>query len=317
MPQLCYKGSDSQWHPLSLLVKGKDGLTTSVNGVEQADGDITLTAVNIPVSATDDTTVQTALTRRDRVVSLLDNGDFAINQRGQSTYTANGYAIDRWIFSTTSGGALNVQYGDARMYSPGSGYAEISQVVADSASLTGQAMTFAVRRPNGTAYAMNFTFGTDKEASFDGGKLTLIHYNADRVYIRIQDTGEQWISFACADLYRGTYTADTLPAHVSKGYAAELTECRRYYRPNEFLPCVKTSGNLFSVSQSIEMRTVPTVSFISFAPYGAANVTNFADCELIISKTADGVQRITYANLPTCAVHNAGGLAVNLNADYL
>jgi hypothetical protein len=34
----------------------------------------------------------------------------------------------------------------------------------------------------------------------------------------------------CA-LYEGEYTAETLPEYQPKGYAAELAECQRYYRP--------------------------------------------------------------------------------------
>lgn len=31
-------------------------------------------------------------------------------------------------------------------------------------------------------------------------------------------------------LYEGSYTADTLPPYVPKGYASEFAECRRYYK---------------------------------------------------------------------------------------
>ena len=33
----------------------------------------------------------------------------------------------------------------------------------------------------------------------------------------------------CAELYEGTFTADTLPPYMPKGYAAELAECQRHY----------------------------------------------------------------------------------------
>jgi hypothetical protein len=120
----------------------------------------------------------------------------------------------------------------------------------------------------------------------------------------------EWIA-----LYEGEYTTETLPEYHPKGYGAELTECRRYYRPNEFLNCVQVSGQYFSISKTIEMRIVPTVTLLSFAPYGNANVTNFENCVLTIAETAPGVQRITFANMPTCTAHKAGGLAVNLSAD--
>jgi len=36
-------------------------------------------------------------------------------------------------------------------------------------------------------------------------------------------------------LYEGEYTADNIPPYVYKGYAAELTECMRYYREDPVL----------------------------------------------------------------------------------
>jgi hypothetical protein len=134
---------------------------------------------------------------------------------------------------------------------------------------------------------------------------------ADYVTVRIaSNTDVKWVA-----LYEGEYTLETLPEYQPKGYGAELTECRRYYRPNEFLSCVQVSGQYFSVSKTIEMRVVPTATFISFAPYGNTNVSDFTNCALTIDETAPGVQLITYANLPTCTAHKAGGLVVNLSAD--
>ena len=136
-----------------------------------------------------------------------------------------------------------------------------------------------------------------------------------RPMVRIFALSESTITILWAALYEGAYTADTLPPYVPKGYGAELTECRRYYRRNEFLNCAKTSGNYFSVSASIEMRVVPTAELLTFAPYGSSTITDMSGGSIAIAQTTAGVQRITYANLPTCAAHSAGGLAVNLSAD--
>lgn len=37
------------------------------------------------------------------------------------------------------------------------------------------------------------------------------------------------VGFDWAALYRGIFTSDTIPAYKSKGFAAELVECRRYF----------------------------------------------------------------------------------------
>lgn len=232
--------------------------------------------------------------------NLLDNSDFTnpVNQRGASKYTGSVYTIDRWRswnneFSMTinngnlswSGGSI-VQYFDT--------------------VLTG-VHTLAVMGSNGTLYL----YSADMSQSFSYSTvLGMGTDNAGNSAVSIGDGTYIW-----AALYEGSYTADTLPPYVPKGYGAELTECRRYYRNREYLNCAKTYNDYFSISKSIEMRAIPTVEYISFAPYGAATITDFSNCSMEISKTSTGVQRITWVKLPTCSAYNAGGLAVNLYAD--
>ena len=50
------------------------------------------------------------------------------------------------------------------------------------------------------------------------GFVNVVVYNTETITIK-------W-----AALYEGSYTADTLPPYVPKGYAAEFAECRRYYK---------------------------------------------------------------------------------------
>ena len=65
-----------------------------------------------------------------------------------------------------------------------------------------------------------------------------------RFYPSYTDNGGTGDIFWAA-LYEGTYTADTLPPYVPKGYAAEMMECQRYYhlyatstaRPSNGLDC--------------------------------------------------------------------------------
>ena len=223
--------------------------------------------------------------------NLLDNSYWGksseiVNQRGQNSYSTGGtYTIDRWILRT--GATLTVNSGSISVTG------KIKQRLLNASQ--GCVYTFAVGLADGSVQILT-THGWDNDASC--------------YYTEIPDGEYIWTA-----LYEGSYTADTLPPYVPKGYGAELTECRRYYRRNEFLNCAKTSGNYFSVSASIEMRVVPTAELLTFAPYGSTTITDMSGGSIAIAQTTAGVQRITYANLPTCAAHSAGGLAVNLSAD--
>lgn len=241
-----------------------------------------------------------AIRQRDRVRNLLDNSDFRnpVNQRGASSYTGNVYTIDRWAlwWDGTTNGKLTIN--DDGITVTQWLFQNLENVDPD------KEYTFAVSTANG----LHVVSGKPSEAATDGVISLLVN---GYVQVNVHNGGKLY----WAALYEGAYTADTLPPYVPKGYGAELTECRRYYRRNEFLSCVKTSGNYFSVSKSIEMRAVPTVTLLTFAPYGLPTITDMSGCSVTIAQSAAGVQRITYATLPTCSAYSAGGLSAHLSAD--
>lgn len=252
-----------------------------------------------------------AIRQRDRVRNLLDNSDFRnpVNQRGASSYSNNGYTIDRWMIYSGSGNqAMSLQ--DGILYFKGYLYQYVP--VSDDVICT-----FAAKFSDGNILCISGSAGQVPSTSLGNAHLEYYHQSEqDYPQVTIHTIDEtQPLGLVWAALYEGAYTADTLPPYVPKGYGAELTECRRYYRRNEFLNCAKTSGNYFSVSKSIEMRAVPTVTLLTFAPYGVPTITDMSGCSVTIAQSTAGVQRITYATLPTCSAYSAGGLAVNLSAD--
>ena len=163
--------------------------------------------------------------------NLLDNSDFRnpVNQRGITNVSTTGYCIDRWIFSLSGSGALSVQDGLLAFNASNESYCEIVQIQENSSALSGKEMTFVVCIAPDNIICLNFTYGTNASVLSADGNIALIHYNGDRVYIRIFSTGNNWIGVKWAALYEGSYTADTLPPYVPKGYTAELAECQRYY----------------------------------------------------------------------------------------
>lgn len=236
---------------------GAASASRTINGYMLYD-DIVLTAAAIPVAAPYDTLdVYTALTRRDRVYNLLDNSDFTapVNQRGQSTYTANGYTIDRWSIWA---GALAVADGYVSVK-------EAYQVLELDLSKT---YTLAARTAEGIV-AVSGVFGQGgPEASLGNLKIKMATINGKAEVILTNNDGHDIGGVIWAALYEGAYTADTLPAYLPKGYAAELLECQRYYlrlsqgagQPLAFGGTYGTGNGRMKIPTPVAMRIAPTIT---------------------------------------------------------
>ena len=137
--------------------------------------------------------------------NLLDNSDFTnpVNQRGATAYnTNNAYAIDRWIiengtcwvvenFVSVSAGGYLVQRVPAYVMAETKTYTLATMDVSGSVKV---------------AEAAGMVLFDDGTHGYHTVKIL---------------PGE----YIWAALYEGSYTADTLPPYVPKGYAAELAEC--------------------------------------------------------------------------------------------
>lgn len=181
------------------------------------------------------------------VYNLLDNSDFVhpVAQAGvNGAHGATGYAVDRWM--RTSGATVSQAADGLKIVSDKTSWtAGIQQRI--EAKRFADVMTFAVRGVFPVACRLfvyigsgTTNFGT---AYFQGDaaertlvlKLTkpdgLTGDEVVNVYISpdTESTGTAAV-VRWAALYEGEYTAETLPPYVPKGYAAELTECLRYYR---------------------------------------------------------------------------------------
>lgn len=181
------------------------------------------------------------------VYNLLDNSDFVhpVAQAGvNGAHGATGYAVDRWM--RTSGATVSQAADGLKIVSDKTSWtAGIQQRI--EAKRLADVMTFAVRGVFPVACRLfvyigsgTTNFGT---AYFQGDaaertlvlKLTkpdgLTGDEVVNVYISpdTESTGTAAV-VRWAALYEGEYTAETLPPYVPKGYAAELTECLRYYR---------------------------------------------------------------------------------------
>ena len=147
--------------------------------------------------------------------NLLDNSDFRnpVNQRGKSEYSnvAYTYTIDRW--KTLDSGSVTVANGYI---------VTTNHLVQFMPKNLNGIYTAAAKMLDGTLLIASGAIDT---LSIGDGNTIQAGNDRAMSYFALRKAG----SFLWAALYEGSYTAETLPPYVPKGYAAELAECQRYY----------------------------------------------------------------------------------------
>ena len=151
--------------------------------------------------------------------NLLDNSDFRkpVNQRGQTDYTSNGYTIDRWELYTGAVGVSSLGY----ITTSGQMYQKI-------AIPTDKEYTFAIENDAGIALVTGIPANGIHSATLGNALIKLATIDEYVEVVIEPSEGHNVAGAYWAALYEGSYTADTLPPYVPKGYATELAECRRY-----------------------------------------------------------------------------------------
>ena len=188
--------------------------------------------------------------------NLLDNSNFRkpVNQRGQTDYTSNGYTIDRWELYSGAVGVSSLGY----ITTSGQMYQKI-------AIPTDKVYTFAIENDAGIAVVTGIPANGIHSATLGNALIKLATISGYVEVVIEPSEGHNLAGAYWAALYEGTYTADTLPPYVPKGYAAEQAECRRYakrikgalagiahgYESGKAYATIFTSGP--------EMRIVPSV----------------------------------------------------------
>ena len=173
--------------------------------------------------------------------NLLDNGDFRnpVNQRGQTSYTGNGYGIDRWRVSTNnSTAAVSVGDGCIDFTSDASGtYINFTSAV-EKVQPGNYTLSFLV--DDHTKAQQIYVQGGDSASVFDSNLLTLPFSVAETSAIAVgiqKKAASSTLKIYAAKLELGSVS--TL-AHQENGvwvlndplpnYAEELAKCQRYYQ---------------------------------------------------------------------------------------
>ena len=190
--------------------------------------------------------------------NLLDNSDFRkpVNQRGQTDYTNNGYTIDRWELYSGAVGVSSLGY----ITTSGQMYQKI-------AIPTDKVYTFAIENDAGIALVTGIPANGIHSATLGNALIKLATIDEYVEVVIEPSEGYNLAGAYWAALYEGSYTADTLPPYVPKGYATELAECQRYYQIIRLYRHLSTiydnQYRYYGCSLPVKMRTTPTVTIES------------------------------------------------------
>lgn len=163
--------------------------------------------------------------------NLLDNSDFRnpVNQRGKTSYSGTTYTIDRWWMQTDTGTA-SIGDNGLTLATNDSTSCKIMQYF-EKLDIN-KVYTFVIKDTSENVYLIHSVPNERNEEKTSFGSMivnttNLNNENKSAFSISL-DLGTT-ITLIWAALYEGSYTADTLPPYVPKGYVAELAECLRYF----------------------------------------------------------------------------------------
>lgn len=248
-------GDAITYYTLGYMGVNGTGAVKTVNGVNpDADGNVTLTAEDVGALDIQGGTMKGAIHMNGNVldglndptepdeavrkayvdksmkeaapVNLLDNSDFRnpVAQAGVGGNHGNqAYAVDRWILTS---GTVSHQNGVGIVLN-----GTITQKLEYPP--TGDVSAF-VGMASGTA-----------DITYSNGTVTITSSGG---------------VLAWAALYVGTYTEQTMPDYRTKGYGAELAECRRYYQQYDSIYFPIPVTNLYETPfwYGQPMRIVPS-----------------------------------------------------------
>lgn len=181
--------------------------------------------------------------------NLLINSDFAINQRGQTTYQSPEYSADRWLNSSTQSVTISANtcpYGIAKnmlsIVFKSNSYNTFSQPMENFSNVLNQNLTlsFWAKATNAGQIRVGIAYSNELiSLSTSWQKFTVqlnptaeqATWNLNGFYIQSPSNGATsnqvgTVSIAEPQLVYGTYTGQYIPPDP----ATELVKCQRFYQ---------------------------------------------------------------------------------------
>lgn len=169
--------------------------------------------------------------------NLLINGDFRVNQRGQTTYSASGYTVDRWNI----GANASLTVGDGSITITTTGATSFGQKIEGTfAMLAGKSLCLSARI-NGKVYEASGKVPEDKPSATTGETVIInkrieennINGYLKFVWLNSSSNFRAYFYYSAAQTIKFDYVklevGETATAHSPRPYAEELSLCQRYY----------------------------------------------------------------------------------------
>lgn len=241
----------------------------------------------------------------------LTNGYFVqpVNQRGAAAYTKAGYDIDRWRHGNSN---LTVEVADGCIRLTNTTTTGLAWQQIIDRDLAGHKVTVAVCQSNGVvtvgsgdvpadAVTADTALFTTKLADETGSVVFYKHATGLYSY-RIFVAAGKVMELRWAALYDGAFTEADLPDYHPRGYAAELAECKRYFRRIRAESTNATIGVGMAYSSTKAWINVPrtrmridkptvTISGDTMRIYAGSTASD--GTEIAVDKISDSYLRIT------------------------
>lgn len=234
--------------------------------------------------------------------NILDNSYFKIlkeiiNQRGQTTYNAVGYGLDRWVTYLN----VSVHDGFVRFENAATSPRVLYQHFPLGTLKAGAVYTFAYKRTDGVIKVVTATCNSAASAYTEDGIRLAVSAGTEGGTDMMANNclvGTSIDMEWCA-LYEGEYTEETLPDYQPKGYAVEFAECARYAFGVAGLQLISgmitSSGKEFwgSISLPVPMRltepsaTMPSVVIRDKDGYSPLGTTGVQPTSITITGQRD------------------------------
>ena len=216
-------------------------------------------------------------------LNLLDNPDFKINQRGNDTYTAVGYTVDRWYNRRTNHTTVTVEDDGVRLTdSHVSGtLAALNQRIEKPEDLLGKTVTISCLITENESdcltlvgfYLGNAAYANSKAVGYITVGAGMTGYFTDTVTLPNTTGDYSGINFSIRSYGGTTWDVKASWAKFEYGEVAtpfvppnpalELLKCQRYYQVIDGrYPAPITSskyGAIWSISLPVPMRIDPTI----------------------------------------------------------
>lgn len=232
--------------------------------------------------------------------NLLINGDFRVNQRGQTSYTGgNTYCVDRWYLQENT---LTFDVTTKTLTNNGTTNAYMYQKSEDLSDMLGKDITISAKI-DGVVYSRVITFPTTLPSSdmaigngfgFNKGVVYIYYYSGAKVFgYVLQLNAGQSIKLDYCKIEQGTIATP----NILRPYAEELALCQRYYLNIKEMYnamgvayATGTSGASVNITTPVTMRTPKTISFNVLYAYRSGQTFEVSDMSGILGNPTNSIR---------------------------